>query len=354
MCLKLIQRKQLPGCYIVITSRHEAGKKVRPYTDTLLEIVGFTTTDADRYIRNYFRHGEQFADELISKLIVDKDLRELTQNPLNTLLLCVIFEDLAGVLPSNRTQLYLEIVLLILRRYESKNGFSNGGKDLLLVYKKELMILGETALDSLRKKELYFNDHKGDIKGSLLMKFGFLSIQPGGSKRAPCDRYGFFHKSFQEFFAGYFLAFSIIDDVTTFHSVLTDPRYMAELFQVFKFMSAIIAKQSEETAVSIVQIIASVENEIGPASHKFYPKVAHYLINECKTCSGDLFTKLIRVFGETLELVDVVVGYSYDECDKDVFGTFLQALTFNSTVSKLRLLKVIPLFCIAQPLLRIT
>ncbi|XP_067041532.1 NLR family CARD domain-containing protein 3-like [Acropora muricata] len=340
MCLKLIQRKQLPGCYIVLTSRHEAGKIVRPYTDTLLEIVGFTTTDAERYIRKYFRHGEQLAEELISKLIVDKDLRELTQNPLNTLLLCVIFEDLEGVLPSNKTQLYVEIVHFILRRYEMKNGLSNRGKDLLLVYKKELMILGETALDSLHKQELYFDDHKGDIKGSLLMKFGFLSIQSGGSKRAPCDRYGFFHKSFQEFFSGYFLAFSIIDDVTTFHSVLTDPRYMGELFQVFKFMSAIIAKQSEETAVSMVQIIASIENETGPASHKFYPKVAHYLITECKTCLGDLCTKLVRAFGESLELVDVIVGYSYDECDKEVFGTFLQALSFNSTVSKLRLLNL--------------
>ena len=284
MCFKLIQRKQLPGCYLVLTSRHEAGKIVRPYTDTLLEI-----------------------------------------------------EDLEGVLPSNKTQLYVEIVLFILRRYEMKNGLSNRGKDLLLLYKKELVILGETALDSLHKQELYFDDHKGDIKESVLMKFGFLSIQSGGSKRAPCDRYGFFHKSFQEFFSGYFLAFSIIDVVTTSHSILTDSRYMGELFQVFKFMSAIIAKQSEETAVSIVQSIASIENETGPASHRFYPKVAHYFINECKTCPGDLCTKLVRTFGESLELVDVVVTCSYDECDNEVFGTFLQALTFNSTVSKLRL-----------------
>ena len=340
MYLKLIQREQLPGCYIVLTSRHEVGKIVRPYTDTLLEIVGFTTTDAERYIRKYFQHREHLAEKLISKLTVDKELRELTQNPLNTLLLCVIFDDLEGVLPSNRSQLYVEIVLFILRRYESKNGLSNRGKDLLLVYNKELMILGETALDSLHKQELYFDDHKGDIKENILMKFGFLSIQSGGSKRAPCDRYGFFHKSFQEFFSGYFLAFSIIDDVTKLHSVLTDRRYLGELFQVFKYMSAIIAQQPEETAMSIVQGIASIENETGPASHRFYPKVAHYLINECKTYSGDLCTKLVRTFGEGLELVDVVVGYSYDECDREVFGTFLQALTFNSTISKLKFLNL--------------
>ena len=158
------------------------------------------------------------------------------------------------------------------------------------------MILGETALDCLRKQELYFDDHKGDIKESLLMKFGFLSIQSGVSKRAPYDRYGFFHKSFQEFFAGYFLAFSIIDDVTPFHSVLTDPRYMNELFNVFKFMCGIVAQRSEETVVRIVQSIASILNETGRTSDKYdlHLWFAHQFIKECKTYPGDLYRRLIR------------------------------------------------------------
>ena len=148
------------------------------------------------------------------------------------------------------------------------------------------MILGRTALDSLRKQELYFDDHKGDIEERLLKKLGFLSIQSGGSKRAPCDRYGFFHKSFQEFFSGYFLAFSIIDDVGNSQSVLTDPRYMGELFQVFKLMSTIIAKEFVETVVSVVKSIASILNETGLKSDKrvSYLKVAHCFI--CQSTNG--------------------------------------------------------------------
>ena len=343
MYLKLIQREQLPGCYIVLTSRHEAGKKVRPYADTLLEIVGFTTADAENYIRKYFEKVKvDMAEELIASIYFNEELRVLTQNPLNTLLLCVIFEDLEGILPTNRTQLYVEIVLFILRRYESKNGLSNRGEDLFLVYKKELMILGRTALYSLRKRELYFDDDKGDIKDSLLMKFGFLSLQSGGSKRAPCDRYGFFHRSFQEFFSGYFLAFSIIDGVTNFHSVLTDPQYMGELFHPFKFMSGIIAKQSVETAVSVVKRIASMLNEIaGPTSdkHVSYLKVVHCFINECKPCSGDSDTNFARTFGENLELVDLVLRSPWFRGEVNYIKTFLQALAFNSTVTKLKVLE---------------
>ena len=340
-CLKLIQREELPGCYIVLTSRHEGGSGVRPYTDTLLEIVGFTTTDAHCFIRKYFgQEKEHLAAKLVARVRFHMDLRDLTQNPLNTLLLCVIFEDLEGILPSNRTQLYVEIVLFILRRYESKNGLSNRGKNLLLVYKKELMILGRTALDSLREYELYFDDHKGDIKESLLIKFGFLSIQSGGSKRAPCERYGFFHRSFQEFFSGYFLAFSTIDDVTKSHSVLTDTRYMpwGRLFHVFNFMSGIIAQQSEETAVSVVKSIASILNETGLTDeHASYLSVAHCFINECKTCSGDPDTKLVCTFGERLEVVDVDLHSLFFRGDKEYLGTFLKALTFNSTVRNLSL-----------------
>ncbi|XP_015764740.1 PREDICTED: nucleotide-binding oligomerization domain-containing protein 2-like [Acropora digitifera] len=344
--LDLIQKKQLRGCYIVLTSRHEAGSKVRPYTDTLLEIVGFTTTDAESYIRKYFQHAEPLAKALISKVNFDRDLMELTKNPLNTLLLCVIFEDLKGILPTNRTQLYLEIVLFILRRYESKNGLSSRG-DLLLAYKKELMILGETALDSLCKQELYFDDHKGDIKESLLIKFGFLSVQSGGRKRAPCDRYGFFHKSFQEFFSGYFLAFSVSDDVTKSHSVLTDERNRNELFYVFKFMCGIVALRSEDTAVSIVQRIASIVNETCGTSVKFlsYLSLADKFINECKTCSGNLYTKLVRSLGENLEVDRVAIDFSSLMAfrgssplwNKEFIGTVFQALTSNSTVASLKL-----------------
>ena len=339
MYLELVQKKELPGCYIVLTSRQEGGSRVRRYTDTLLEIVGFTATDAESYIRKYFKQDKaHLAEELISKFPLHVELRELTQNPLNTLLLCVIFEDLEGVLPNSRTQLYMEIVLFILRRYESKEGLSNRGKDLLLVYKKELIILGRTALDSLRKQELYFDDHKGDIKESLLMKFGFLSIQSGVSKRAPCDRYVFFHKSFQEFFSGYFLAFSIIDDVANSQSVLTDPRYMGELFQVLKFMCTIIAKESVETAMSVVKRIASILNETGLASDELisYLEVAHCIIIECKSCSGDLDTKLACTFGESLELVDVVLRWSRTR-GQQYLGTFFKALAVNPTVTNLQL-----------------
>ena len=332
---KLIQRELLPGCFVVLTSRHEAGSNIVPHTDTLLEIVGFTTTDAECFIRRYFQQSDNqhLAATLIAKLESD-NLYELTRNPLNTLLLCVIFEDLKGVLPNSRTELYIEIVHFVLRRYENKNGLSVNDKDLLLVYKKELMILGRMALDSLRKGELYFEDHQGDFEQSLFPKLGFVSIQAGGGKRAPCPRYAFFHKSFQEFFSAFFLAFSIIDGTMDCKSV-ANKEYEGELSEVFTFMGGIIAMHSEATAVSIVKSIVSVVNVSDRKSrdHLTYVSLALSFISETELFSENLYAELAQLFGKSLELVDLNRGHFIDP----LFLALFLALRVNTSLTSLDL-----------------
>ena len=110
----LIQGKELSGCYIVVTSRHEAGRKVRRYFDTLWEIEGFTKKDAESFICKYFKNinKEHLAWKLIDR-VWDRDLSELTKNPLNTALLCVICEDFEGVFPTSRTELYTERLFFV-------------------------------------------------------------------------------------------------------------------------------------------------------------------------------------------------------------------------------------------------
>ena len=267
----LIQGKDLSGCYIVVTSRHEAGSKVRRYCDTLWEIEGFTKKDAKSFILKYFKNinKEHLAWKLIEhiwcpwyhylrlfELQQERDLSELTKNPLNTALLCVICEDFEGVFPTSRTELYTEIVLCVLRRYEQKQGLASKNEDLMTVYKKELIDLGRMALESLLQGELYFEEHKSDGGFIVLSKFGFLSLQAGGSKRKVVVRYAFLHKSFQEFFSGFYLAYKLIEGEIECQSVVTDQRYENELYQVFLFTIGILVSTNEKTAESLVTYMA--------------------------------------------------------------------------------------------------
>ena len=301
----LVQSKLLASCHSVVTSRHEVGKKVRPYCDTLWEIVGFTNEDAESFIRKYFKGKEHLAEKLIKRLILPEystgdpleTLGELTKNPLNTALLCCLFEDFEGVLPTSRTELYVEMVFFVLRRYEKKNGLGSTDEDLILVYKKQLLQLGSFAFESLLKGELYFEKKDEIVKP---INFGFFSFQQGGSKRKPCTRCAFLHKSFQEFFAGFFLAFQIIDKERDFSSLADDKRYLDKLRQVFLFMSGIIASRSEETAVSFFINIAEKINSA--EDYKSYFKLACECLLECSSDEENVQTRLVRTLGEHLDM----------------------------------------------------
>ena len=292
--LSLVTCKLLPACHVVITSRHEVGKKVS--CDNLWEIVGFTKEDSKSFIRKYFQGKDRLAEKFINDHVEhwyadppdsqERGLSDLAKNPLNLTLLCCIFEDPEEVFSeSSRTRLYIEIVLLVLRRYEEKNGLeSNNDQDLISVYREKLKLLGRFALDSLHKGKSYFEKEK-DIDN-----FGFFSFQQGGTRSKPCTRCVFSHKSFQEFFAGFYLAFQVIDGQIDFAHVLTDERYLKELKEVFLFMSGIIAFKSEEVGESILICMAKHISGLFRRSDK---KVKSYMTLAC-ACIFECDASLVK------------------------------------------------------------
>ena len=197
------------------------------------------------------------------------------------------------------------------------------------------MILGRMALDSLRKRELYFEDHESDFQQSLLPKYGFVSIQAGGSKRAPCPSYAFFHKSFQEFFSAFFLAFSIIDGTMECKSVANE-EYVKGFSQVFTFMSGIVARYSKTAAESIVKSLASVVNFSGRTSGNYetHLRLALRFIDECELFSETLYRELARLFGESLDLVELTFSGLHNPL-KISFTTLSLALRVNTSLLSL-------------------
>ena len=331
----LVEGKELSGCHVVLTSRHEVGRKVRRYCDTLWEIVGFSEEDAKSFICTYFRKikKEHLAENLMEKIWnsyeSSEDLDELTKNPLNVTLLCILCEDFEGVFPASRTQLYTEIVLCVLRRYERKEGLSSKNEDLMSIYKDDLINLGRVALQSLRKGELHFEEHESGGTFVVLSKFGFLSLQSSISRRKTCVRYAFLHKSFQEFFSGFYLACQILDGEIEFDSVVTDQSFRSDLSQVFLFMTGILASKSERTAESLVQSMAAKINlthgRPGGISGLF--QLALDCVSEC--------TSLAQTLGKHLNLTNLYLNEN--EIDDSLASSLSQTLSANSSVTCLDL-----------------
>ena len=243
-----------------MTARHEAGIAIRKVCDTLLEIEGFAYQESKEFIHKYFVGKDDLAEKLLDKIQNEKRLEEMTANPLNTALLCLLCEDFEGILPESITQLYLEIVQCVLIRYRKKKDLPVENEDLIKNYEDELKRLGLIALYGVYEDNKYCEDKKLAKTDADLHGFGFLSAQPGSSKRRPCMCYGFTHKSFQEFFAGHYLCCQLVSKEISPEILVTDVRYFGELREVLKFTCGLLAVRSKEIAEALIISIANKLN----------------------------------------------------------------------------------------------
>ena len=335
---EIIQGRMLPKCYLVVTARPKAGIKVRECCDTLLEVEGFTKHDAESYIRRYFKTEQHLAETLLDKLRTDASLEGLTANPLNAALLCLLCEDFQGDLPKGRTLLYFEIVQCVLKRYRRKKELSETDEDLTQLYHTELKHLGCLAMNGLLNDEMYF-DHSafGNSGSDLIPALGFLSVQPGRSKRRPRLCYGFLHKSFQEFFAAFYLSCQLVDEEISPESLVADTRYFDEFKQVLLFACGILAQRCETKAVALIASLArQINQSVEPGKSSMYLYVALSCIEECEKDQGTFGKELARSLGSLLEIQECDCRWLKRDSEVAVVGDTLET---NSTVTKLILLQ---------------
>ena len=321
-------RWELPKCRVVATARHEAGIKVRIHCDTLLQIEGFTEDDAREFIFKYFKEHENLAEELVSKLKSDKNLKEMAANPLNTALLCLICEEFQGIFPERRTQLYEEIIQCILRRYRKKTGLPETNEDLLQVYDAQLRHLGLIALNGLLEDKLDFEE--GELKGHTdeLPGFGFLSVETGGSKLRPCRYYSFLHKSFQECFSAFYLSCQLLNKEISVGMLTVDRRYLKEFKEVLSFTCGMVAARCKKTAEALILSITVQAND----DECFLSLLG--CISECKRDDDSSFhLKMARVSGSCLKLQNLDLSERFVS-EGDVV-LVAEALKVNSTLTKL-------------------
>ena len=252
---KLLLRRILPFCYVLATSRQEKGITVRQKIefDVLLQIEGFTEEDSFEYIRKHFNHlGPEHVpkgERLILAIQENTFLHALPSNPLNLLLLCVIFEDYHGDLPSFRTELYQIIISCLLRRYCAKHDLEAPADDKELEEKFEdsLLALGELAWRCLREDRFSFREEEmarfeSAIKNLAARKLGLVFKEASVRKINPQHEYHFFHKTFQEYLSALYLAHKLLKkEVTLFDFDLDFYDDIVQRYkQVFIFVSGIL------------------------------------------------------------------------------------------------------------------
>ena len=298
---KLLDRRILPFCYVLATSRQEKGIEVRNKFafDILLQIEGFTERDAFEYVRKHFQNvgpGQSSKGErLIEEIKENTLLHALRDNPLSLLLLCVIYEDYEGKLPSSRSALYQIIVRCLLRRYCAKHNLEGHKDDKVLEkkFRKDILALGKLAWKCLltdrygfREEELTELESRNEKL--VARELGLVYKEESLKRLAPQHEYCFLHKTFQEFLAASYIARELRKKQFNIFDHLTFDDLVTKYPQVFLFVCGILG---EEASILFSQIGEKLQSS------------GDWNWVECSEAAATFFTESFRESGDAEKMV---------------------------------------------------
>ena len=251
---ELLERRILGFCYVLATTRQERGIEVRKsfVFDVHLEIKGYTESDSIAYVRRHFETIDQSpkGERLIEEMEQNTFLHALRSNPLNLLLLCVVYEDCEGKLPTSQTELYQVIVQCLLRRYCAKHSLAvpEDRNSLQKRFEEDVLALGQLAWTCLLNDRQSFPERElaqCEVKNQNLVarKIGLLYMEESRKRINPQHEYWFLHKTFQEYLAAAFITHKLLRgefnvfEYTTFHDLVR--KYP----QVFLFVSGMLGEK---------------------------------------------------------------------------------------------------------------
>ncbi|XP_015750084.1 PREDICTED: uncharacterized protein LOC107329945 [Acropora digitifera] len=263
---ELLHRKRWRFCYVLTTTRQEKGIEVRKQPEFVfnlfLQIEGFTEKDSFEYIRRHFEIGgaehSSKGEKLIEEIKQNAHLQELRTNPLNLLLLCVVYEDHEGRLPSSRTDLYHDIVLCLLKRYCAKPNVESREKDrdLETQFERDIRCLRKLAWNCvLNDRHSFFEEELEELERRneklVARELGFVYKEESLKRLKPQHEYCFLHKSFQEYLAASYIAHKLRRNEFYVFEHLNFDVVVKKFPQVFVFVCGILR---EEASILFAQI----------------------------------------------------------------------------------------------------
>ena len=161
---KIIKRKILPLCSLVITSRPSASVDLHRIIDRRVEILGFTKDNRKQYICKNLKDNEiSKFNEYLQK---NPFINDLCYIPLNMTILLCLFKGYTNPdnfeLPETQTDINTQFIYATMSRFISKQTNKmvtiKSPDDLQMPYKKHFNILCRLAFDLLGIEKVVFSD----------------------------------------------------------------------------------------------------------------------------------------------------------------------------------------------------
>ena len=222
---KIINRRVLPECDLVITSRPTVSLHLRDIADCRVEVLGFTEENRLDYIQHALEGSHEKIEILQSYLRSNTTINALCYVPLNMTILLCLFEDIDSSqsnidsikeigLPNTQTEMYENFILMTITRYINRSNKTISGKYLKITelpdpYNKMFNKLLHLAYYALTKDKIVFNSDEEfiqqfcrNLKSGNCEGLGLLKI----TNYVKIVSFHFLHFSIQEYLAAYYIA----------------------------------------------------------------------------------------------------------------------------------------------------
>ena len=214
----ILQRKVLPCCHLVVTSRPHASAYLRTICDRYIKILGFTEEGKQNYITSSLKK-KQNVYELVEYLDDHLNISSLCSIPFNMTVLLWLYKHKKFTVPNSSSDLYDCFICFTIRHHLAKYHISLPGSfvDLNSLAIEEcrywkviiqLSLLSYQALDKDKDQSTFTLDEikatcpQIDEVPEALNGFGLLqAVQEFGTTTM-----NFAHLSLQEFLAAYYIS----------------------------------------------------------------------------------------------------------------------------------------------------
>ena len=213
----ILQRHVLPFCGLVVSSRPHASEHLREQATIRVDILGFTETEREHYIKQALPDQPHKIEELTQYLQQQPSIDSICFIPFNMVILLYLFK-LGISLPKNSTELYHHFICSTISRHLSKlgNPLTHNITDLAALpepYNRIIQQLSKLSLEDLNNNKLVFN--MDDINAvcpdiatipEAINGFGLLQAVQHFGLHAKTMTLHFIHFTIQEFLAAHYIS----------------------------------------------------------------------------------------------------------------------------------------------------